>query len=122
MIGWFGARLPVDADELEWQLATFKWLGAEFGPPGDTELVLPTAEYFPPSKRTGEGRVEDLFASVKAAAGMSDWPCELRAGAGDRPVHVGAGQLLRHEGASPPCGTRSATSGSTSTTPTSGWP
>jgi hypothetical protein len=105
MLSLFAPKLPIDSDELEWQLATFKWLGAEFGPAGEAELVLPTAEYFPPSPRKGEGRVEDLFASVKAAAGMADWPCELRAGEGDRPAHVGTGLLLRHEGASAPCGT-----------------
>lgn len=105
MFGLFAPKLPIDSDELEWQLATFKWLGAEFGSVGESDLVLPTAQFFPPSQRRGGGRVEDLFASVKAAAGMSDWPCELRAGAGDRPAHVGTGLLLRHEGASPPCGT-----------------
>jgi hypothetical protein len=99
MFSLFAPKLPIDSDELEWQLATFKWLGAEFGPAGEAPLVLPTAEYFPPSIRKGKGRVEDLFASVRAAAGMDDWPCELRAGAGDRPAHVGTGLLLRHEGA-----------------------
>jgi hypothetical protein len=105
MFSLFAPKLPIDSDELEWQLATFKWLAAEFGPAGEAPLVLPTAEFFPPSPRKGPGRVEDLFASVKSAAGMADWPCELRAGAGDRPAHVGTGLLLRHEGASPPCGT-----------------
>ncbi|HET9639646.1 MAG TPA: hypothetical protein VFP12_10600 [Allosphingosinicella sp.] len=105
MLSLFAPKLPIDRDELDWQLATFKWLGAEFGPAGEAPLVLPTAEYFPPSKRKGAGRVEDLFASVKSAAGMADWACELSAGTGDRPAHVGLGLLLRHEGASPPCGT-----------------
>jgi hypothetical protein len=36
---------------------------------------------------------------------MSDWACELRAGRGDRPIHAGNALLLRHEGATPPCGT-----------------
>ena len=105
MFSLFAPKLPVDADELEWQLATFKWLGAEFGPAGEAPLVLPTAAYFPPSPRKGEGRIEDLFGSVKVAAGLADWPCELRAGAGERPAHVGTGLLLRHLGATPPCGT-----------------
>ena len=105
MLSLFGRKLPIDRDELEWQLATFKWLGLEFGPAGEASLVLPTAEYFPASPRKGQGRVKDLFESVKTAAGLADWPCELRAGAGDRPAHVGTGLLLRHEGASPPCGT-----------------
>ena len=104
MLSLFGAKLPIDEDELEFQLATFKWIGREFGAdPG--ELVLPTKERFPPSPKQGHARVADLFGHVKAAAGMADWPCELRAGAGERPVHVGTRLLLRHEGASPPCGT-----------------
>ena len=86
MLSLFAPKLPIDPDELEWQLATFKWLGTEFGASDESPLVLPTAEYFPPSPRKGAGRVEDLFASVKAAAGLTDWPCELRAGAGDRPA------------------------------------
>jgi hypothetical protein len=105
MLSLFGPKPPIDSDELEWQLATFKWLGSEFGPAGDAPLVAPTTEFFPISTRKGAGRVEDLFASVKSAAGMADWPCELQAGAGDRPAHVGTGLLLRHEGASAPCGT-----------------
>lgn len=104
MLSLFGARLPIDEDELEFQLATFKWIGREFGT-GPGELVLPTKENFPPSPNRGHERVADLFGHVKRAAGMEDWPCELRAGAGERPAHVGTGLLLRHEGASLPCGT-----------------
>ncbi|MEA3041811.1 MAG: hypothetical protein QOC65_1300 [Sphingomonadales bacterium] len=104
MLSLFGARLPVDEDELEFQLATFKWLRREFGPPA-AALVLPTKDWFPPSPNKGAARVADLFGHVKSAAGMADWPCELQAGAGERPAHVGTGLLLRHEGAAPPCGT-----------------
>lgn len=105
MLSLFGPRLPVDDDELEWQLATFKWLGEEFGDLSGSPLVLPTPQNFPPSRRTGQGRVEDLFLHVKRAAGMEDWPCDLEAGAAERPVQVGPALLLRHEGAQPPCGT-----------------
>ncbi|HEX8654995.1 MAG TPA: hypothetical protein VF693_07220 [Allosphingosinicella sp.] len=104
MLSLFGARLPIDEDELEFQLATFKWLRREFGPPADA-LVLPTKDWFPPSAHKGHTRIADLFGHVKAAAGMADWACELQAGAGERPAHVGTGLLLRHEGAAPPCGT-----------------
>lgn len=105
MLSLFAPRLPIDADELEWQLATFKWLGAEFGRLGEAPLVLPTPRWFPPTTRSGHERVEDLFLAVKAAAGMAAWPCELRPGAGERPAKVGTALLLRHEGAQPPCGT-----------------
>jgi hypothetical protein len=105
MLSLFKPRLPIDSDELEWQLATFKWLGVEFGRLGEAPLVLPTPLWFPPSPRSGHGQVEDLFLAVKDAAGLADWPCELRAGAGERPIQVGTALLLRHEGATPPCGT-----------------
>lgn len=104
MLSLFRPRLPIDEDELEFQLATFKWLEREFGL-APAELVLPNSEFFPPSRAKGEARIADLFRHVKRAAGMEDWPCELRAGAGERPAHVGTGLLLRHEGASPPAGT-----------------
>ena len=105
MLGLFGPRLPIDEEELEWQLATFKWLQLEFGDLAGRPLVVPTPACFPPSTRKGHGRVEDLFGHVRRAAGMEDWPCELRAGAADRPIQVGPALLLRHEGAPAPCGT-----------------
>src|SRR4028119_1375163 len=83
VLSLFGARLPIDDDELEWQPATFKWLRGEFGPPAE-QLVLPTAKWFPPSSRSGHGRIEDLFGHVKRAAGMGGGPCERRPGAAPR--------------------------------------
>lgn len=105
MFALFGPRLPIDDDELEWQLATFKWLMWEFGAVGRKSLVLPTAGWFPATTRTGDARVRELFGHVKRAAGMEDWPCELKAGRSDRPVQAGNALLIRHEGAPPPCGT-----------------
>jgi hypothetical protein len=110
MISLFGPRLPVDGDELEWQLATFKWLRREFGG-APAELVLPTPEWFPPSSRGGHGRVEDLFGHVRRSAGMEDWPCELRAGRSDRPIDARNALLLRHDGAPAPCGTFATAAG-----------
>ena len=104
MLSLFGPKLPIDDDELDFQLATFKWLGRSFGPVRDAP-VLPSPVFFPPSPNKGDARIADLFGHVKRAAGMEDWPCELRRGAGERPAHVGTGLLLRHEGASPPAGT-----------------
>lgn len=43
MLSLFAPRLPIDADELEFQLATFKWLQQEFGPVARA-LVLPTPQ------------------------------------------------------------------------------
>jgi len=105
MLSLFRPRLPIDDDELDWQLATFKWLQTEFGGVGGRPLILPSPRWFPPSPRQGHERIEDLFAAVKAAAGMGAWPCELRPGREDRPSEVGFALLLRHQHAPAPCGT-----------------
>ena len=49
----FGPKLPIDRDELEWQLATFKWLALEFG--GIERSA--DAGIFPPAKAAGKARV-----------------------------------------------------------------
>lgn len=99
---FFGPKLPIDREELEFQLATFKWLRETFPEFADRPLVLPTREIFPSG---GRGGVKALFDEVRAAAGMGDWPCELRAGAKDREIDAGNALLLRHEGKAAPCGT-----------------
>lgn len=103
MLSLFRPKLPIDAEELEWQLATLKWLNLEFGAAAKPP-VLPTRENFPVSRRQGHERMEELFAAVKRAAGLQDWPCELQPGRGDRPAHIGVGLLLKHLD-TPPCGT-----------------
>lgn len=97
----FGPKLPIDGEELEFQLATFKWLRREFGEPAQEGLVTPTPAFFPSDGRRG---VETLFEEVRLAAGMGDWACELRAGDEDRSVDAGNDHLIRHQGQAP-CGT-----------------
>ena len=104
----FGARLPIDRDELEFQLATFKWLIGQFGPVGDRPLVLPNPDFFPLIEVTVEAAVRRLFWQVRELAGMADWPCELEQGDSDHPLAggVSAGFGLFVSGAgSAPCGT-----------------
>jgi hypothetical protein len=105
MIPLFGARLPIDRDELDFQLATFKWLAGQFGPVGVRPLLLPTRDHFPLSRASGEAKVREIFDLVRRHAGMAGWPCALQAGTSDRPTAVGNALLLRHEGGSAPCGT-----------------
>ena len=105
MVFPFGPRLPIDRDELDFQLATFKWLIGEFGPVGETPLVLPTPDFFDPRGAEGEAGVREIFDAVRRHAGMADRPCELRAGKADRPIDAGNAHLLKHEGGSAPCGT-----------------
>ena len=105
MLSLFGPRLPIDPDELEFQFATFKWLIGQFGEVSETPLVLPTPEFFSPAKAEGHAGVRSLFDEVRRAAGLEDWPCELKVGATDRPIEAGNAHLLRHEGPAAPCGT-----------------
>lgn len=105
-MGWFGPKLPIDADELEWQFAGLQWMISEFGELGpDTPLVLPGTEWFPPSSKSGHPRAEELFDQVRHHAGLEQWECELKPGARNRPVDAGNTHLLRHEGPSAPSGT-----------------
>ncbi len=103
-MGLFGPRLPIDVDELEFQLATFKWLRAEFGAE-PRPLIAPSVEWFRPSRSCGPAGVHELFDEVRAAAGMADWPVALVDGARSRPVDGGNAHLIRHEGDDSPCGT-----------------
>jgi hypothetical protein len=104
MLSLFGARLPIDRDELEFQLATFKWLTGQFGPVAQP-LILPTRAFFSAEALAGRANARAIFDEVRTLAGMADWPCELRPGARERPIDAGNAHLLRHEGKPPPCGT-----------------
>ena len=59
-MGLFGPRLPIDRDELDFQLATFKWLIGQFGPVGERPLILPTPDFFPLSRAEGEAAAEPV--------------------------------------------------------------
>ncbi len=104
MLSLFGPRLPIDADELDFQLATFKWVIGQFGPVAQP-LVLPTRDFFSEAALAGRAGARAIFEEVKMLAGMADWPCELRAGEADRPIDAGNAHLLRHQSGPPPCGT-----------------
>jgi hypothetical protein len=105
LLGLFGSRLPIDEDELEFQLAAFKWLTRKFDPVAQSPLVLPTPEYFPSVASKGWAPAEALFEDVRRAADMADWPCRLEEGDADRPVDAGNDHLLQHQGGTSPCGT-----------------
>ncbi|MGZ8311901.1 MAG: hypothetical protein ACXWUP_05110 [Allosphingosinicella sp.] len=105
MFGLFGSRLPIEEDELEFQLATFKWLIREFDPVEQSALVLPTPEYFPSVAKQGWAPAEALFEDVRRAADMADWPCRLEPGDGDRPIDGGSDHLIRTVDGAAPCGT-----------------
>ena len=68
----------LDRDTEAWHFAAWAWLLRNLGADlGRTPLVLPTKDFFPPTKLTGHERALHAFDCVKSAMGMADWPCEL---------------------------------------------
>lgn len=69
-----------DEDNL-FQVECYRWLLTHFGGPNfyqDTELILPTDEFFPVEATSNRHAAETTFEQVKKFAGMGDWPCELK--------------------------------------------
>ena len=82
MIGLFGIRRFLKAEDEDWHLATWKFLLDHCGGLSRlraSPLVDATRQYFPPTEATGHARAEHVFACVKWLAGVTDWPCTLLA-------------------------------------------
>ena len=103
-MGFFGPSLSIPRDEVEWQLATFGWLARAFPAFASRPLVTPTNRFFPVTDTRGHDRARELFDATRRAAGLEDWPCDLREGQRSRPSLVGETSLLRHD-REPPAGT-----------------
>ena len=94
-MSWFSPKLVVDDDELEWQLATVKWLLQEecIGDPTQAfSLALPDDAHFPPSRSRGHERATELFRDVRRHCGMEEWACNFEPGeddSGTRPMGLG---------------------------------
>lgn len=76
----FGDKTFLDAEIEAWHLESWVWLLDKFTaelPFKTTPLVLPTADFFPPSDATGNARALHVFECVRTAMQMQDWPCEL---------------------------------------------
>ena len=75
----FGKSAFLDRDIEAWHFETWAWLLRNLGRDGfaHTPLVLPTRDFFSPTKATGHERALHAFDCVKAAMGMTKWPCEL---------------------------------------------
>lgn len=73
-----GEKRIIDRDIEDWHWATWEYLIEKLGPPTDTPLVLPTAEFFPPGPKRGHELASHIFSCVKESMGMSEFPVELR--------------------------------------------
>jgi hypothetical protein len=79
-MGLFFKSTFLDRDVEAWCLETWAWLMRAYGGMERlraTPLVLPTADFFPPTDALGEARGGILFERVRTLMGMADWPCEL---------------------------------------------
>lgn len=82
MFGIFRSKPILSSDDTEFQIATFKWLLKNFGGKDfyeDTNLVLPTREYFPTKIASPNEVAIETFNAVKKYAGMEEWSCKLEA-------------------------------------------
>ncbi|MDO6765537.1 hypothetical protein [Agarivorans sp. 1_MG-2023] len=82
MLGIFKRKPTLSTEDVEFQIATFKWLLRNFG--GDdfynhAKLVLPTRKFFPSKVNSEEEAAYETFLAVKEYAGMRDWACRLEA-------------------------------------------
>jgi len=76
----------LDDSRRQWQFSTYAWLLRNTGGHAkfvDTELVLPTEEFFPDRGLKGRAGVATLFRRVRDHAGMADWPCTVEVEGGE---------------------------------------
>ena len=99
-MGLFAPKCPLSLDEWEWQLACFKWLLEEFGGLEQhrrSDLVLPNADFFPPTGAQGEDFVAEILDQIKSHCGMSEWPTRLVIGEAGKAMDIGTVQHLVHD-------------------------
>jgi hypothetical protein len=74
-------KLPIDTDTAEWIENCFGWMMAHQDGHEDllnTPLVLPSDEFFAPTRLSGHALAEHIFDRVREYADMVEWPCELQ--------------------------------------------
>lgn len=77
----FRRRPPIDADEWEWQLASFARLEREYAADPILHariLARPDGDEFPDTDAKGHALAEELLAQVKGIAGIAPWPTDLK--------------------------------------------
>ncbi|MCP3922465.1 MAG: hypothetical protein GY714_07765 [Desulfobacterales bacterium] len=106
----FKRRKLISDKDFTFQIESYRWLLRNLGVESfykDTELVLPTKDFFPELFSASEDAVELTFKYVKKYAGMEGWPCELKAQEPD-PDRKVAPTVLIQGGDENPLGTFSA--------------
>lgn len=93
-------KKPLLSDEdTFFQIECFRWLLRHFG--GDhfykeTQLVLPTKEYFPAIVNSTESAAQFTLEQVMKYAGMDDWPVILKAQDEDPDIRVAPALIIQN--------------------------
>lgn len=80
IFGLFDNTAPLEEASSQWLFDTFAWSLANFDADlfyRDTQLVLPTNEYFPGRSESAHDMANLIFDQVKSYAGVSHWPTQL---------------------------------------------
>lgn len=94
----------LSAEDEYFQVECYRWLLTYFGGDGfynQTDLVLPTQEYFPAKVNSNESAAETTFVQVLKHAGMEDWPVELVSQDEDPVLQVGETLVVQNVEQSP---------------------
>ena len=87
-----------EEDEL-FQIECYRWLLTHFGGVHfykETQLVLPTKDFFPLNPDSQESIVQSLFDQVKKFTGLNEWPCKLEMQDEDPKMRVAPTVLLQN--------------------------
>jgi len=93
-------RTFLSKDAEEWQLECWDWHLRQDGAVGEFKkapLVFPNRDFFPPLGLSGHARADAIFNTVKAHAGLADWPVRLVA-QHEMPAFLDSGAFVQHEG------------------------
>ena len=77
----FKSKPLLNQDDELFQVETYRWLLTHFGGSQfytNTQLVLPTEEFFPTIVNSPDEAAQETFAQVKKYAGLEGWPCILQ--------------------------------------------
>jgi hypothetical protein len=81
-MGLFGKSTFLEKELEAWSLETWAWLMRALGGGArlkESQLVLASKDFFPPTETDGDERALYLFEWVKKWMGMAEWPCALEA-------------------------------------------
>jgi hypothetical protein len=104
MMFWRSKRSPLEKEEEEWIISCWEWLlrrltGMEAF--RRFPLVLPTSEFFPPTRETGHARAMHIFHCVAKLTGTERWAYHLVAQDGDVDPVLGPLAVVQNAPADP---------------------